>query len=94
MQEVIKYLEDKIIEDIKVYDITGKSIYNDFVIIGTAKNNRQMEALVASIRKDLAHILVRQEGINDWVVFDLGESIVHIFDEDTRAEYNLDRMYK
>jgi ribosome-associated protein len=94
MQEIIKYLEDKIIEDIKVYDITGKSIYNDFVIIGTAKNSRQMESLVASIRKDMSGKLIRQEGINEWIVFDLGEAIVHIFDEETRLEYDLDRMYR
>ena len=54
-KEIIDYLEDKIIEDIKTYDIQKKSQFNDYVIIGTAKNERQLEGLLNSIKKDFSH---------------------------------------
>ena len=61
-KEIIDYLEDKIIEDIKTYDIQKKSQFNDYVIIGTAKNERQLEGLLNSIKKDFSHKIRKKKG--------------------------------
>ena len=93
-KEIIDYLEDKIIEDIKTYDIQKKSQFNDYVIIGTAKNERQLEGLLNSIKKDFSHKIIKVDSSSDWLVIDLNEVIVHIFTTTTREEYNLERIFE
>lgn len=88
-----KYLSDKLIEDIEIFDIQGKSQFNDYAIIGTAKNERQLAGLVASIKKDLGSNIKQLEISQDWVVIDFDEVIVHILTAQNREIYKLERVF-
>lgn len=77
-----------------VLSITG------WFVITAGASNRQVRAIAAGIEEDvfLAGGLkpIRVEGLDDgtWVLVDYGDVIVHVFDEETRAFYDLERLWR
>jgi ribosome-associated protein len=91
--------DDKKGEDIVVLDV-GEiiSIAECFVVVG-ASNTRLVRTIVEEI--ELALKLAADEGprsvegLDDstWVLMDYGDVIVHVFLDETRAYYDLDRLW-
>jgi len=74
------------------------SITEAFVIV-SANNTRQVRTIVeeieASLKRDAGPGPRAVEGLDDasWVLMDYGDFIVHVFLADTRAYYDLDRLW-
>jgi ribosome-associated protein len=79
-----------------IIDLEGKSSYTDFIVIVTAYSERQTAAIadgiVESLREQRLRPLAR-EGQGSWILLDYGDVVVHVFHEDTRAFYDLDRLW-
>lgn len=85
-------------EDILTIDLAGKTTIADYMVIATGRSQRH----VASVAEDAARKL-KQAGIRsmhsegmraaDWVLIDAGDVIVHVFQPETRAFYNLEKMW-
>ena len=77
-----------------VLSITG------WFVITSGTSNRQVRAIAGGIEEDVflagGPKPVRVEGLDDgkWVLVDYGDVIVHIFDEETRAFYDLERLWR
>ncbi|MEX1217554.1 MAG: ribosome silencing factor [Acidimicrobiales bacterium] len=77
-----------------VLSITG------WFVITSGSSGRQVRALAASIEDDVALAggpkPLRVEGLDSgtWVLVDYGDVIVHIFDDETRAFYDLERLWR
>ena len=75
------------------------SITEHFVITNGA-NTRQVKAIVNEIEHQLKLVggpkPIRLEGLQslDWVLMDYGEFVVHIFSEEARGFYQLERLWK
>ena len=87
-------------EDILLLDISGLSLFADFFVICSGKSERQLKALVESVReaakKDLGILPhhVEGEAFSGWVLLDYVDVIVHIFDPELRAYYDLEGLWQ
>lgn len=84
-------------EDIIIYDFTSINPFIDRVIICSANNMRQVYAIAQMIKEKCREnkIGVRVEGNQDsrWILLDIDEIIVHVFLDDEREVYKLERLY-
>ena len=93
-------LDEKMGEDIKVIDISGISVLADYFIIASGSNRNQVQAMVDSVQEDLykkAGVEAKQiEGYQtaNWILLDYADIIVHVFDEENRLFYNLERIWR
>lgn len=94
-----KAIDDKLGEDIKILKIGSISSLTDYFVISGASNERQVKAIADNIEKELEGkgLFVRgKEGTDtcNWVLLDYGDFIIHIFKNDDREFYNLERLWK
>ena len=83
------------LEAIKVADVT---ILADYFVIASASNSTHVKALADELEfelKQLGRQPQRVEGYQsaNWIVLDYADVIVHIFYEDTRNYYNLEKLW-
>ena len=95
----INALEEKKAENIRVIDISKVSVLADYFIIAEGKNRNQIQALTDSVEKDLgkAGAVPKQiEGYesSNWILMDYADIIVHIFDNENRLFYDLERIWR
>ncbi len=92
--------EGKVGRDIIVLDVGDVLAITDFFVICHGGSDRQVKAIVDEVEAQLgiAYGLkpVRVEGLDDlsWVLMDYGSFVVHVFDEESRAFYDLERLWK
>jgi ribosome-associated protein len=90
---------DKKALDPCVLELKGVSSFTDYFIICSASSPQQVKAIAEGIQQGLKAGGVRmehQEGQWDsaWVLLDYGELIVHIFTEEARRFYDLERLWR
>lgn len=94
----VRYALDRKAYDLLLLDIASISSLADYFLICTARSDTQAQAIAESIRENLAAIgerPIRVEGFatGQWVLMDYGDVAVHIFLEDVRAFYDLERLW-
>ena len=94
----VKGLDEKKGIDIKVIDISNISLIADYFVIAAASNQNQMSALVRGVDEELnkaGYELKQQEGNNysSWILLDYNDIIVHVFTEEDREFYNLEKLW-
>ena len=68
-------------------------------MITSGRNTRQVRTIAEEIEQKLKEEghsgPIRTEGLRDasWVLLDYGDFVVHVFLEETRGYYNLDRLW-
>lgn len=97
IEVIIDALESVNLKDTIVYDMKEKSPFFDYLVISTASNSRQLNAVVAHIQDGLAehkmaHARVEGKNSNSWILVDCKEIIVNVFTEEERQYYNLEKM--
>ena len=91
-------LSDKKAQDIKVIDISEVSVMADYFIIASGTNRNQVQAMADNVEEKLhdAGVNPRQiEGYQtaNWILMDFNDIIVHIFNEEDRLFYNLEKIW-
>ena len=89
---------DRQASDIVLLDVAGVCGFADYLVIMSADNPRQIDALAEELEYALErqdHALHHREGRTDsgWVLLDFGNVIVHVFSEDQRDHYRLDQLW-
>ncbi|WP_127471223.1 ribosome silencing factor [Thiomicrorhabdus aquaedulcis] len=95
---VVKTLDDSKGRDIQVIDIAGISTFADCMIIATGTSTTHVRALgshVAQALKDAGEppLGIESSPQPDWVLVDLGDTIVHVMTEAARAHYALEKLW-
>lgn len=90
--------DDRQAVDLKVLDLAGVSDFTDYFLICSGSNERQVSAIADAVDGALRELKVRplhQEGTNSgrWVLLDYGDFIVHVFRDETRRFYSLERLW-
>lgn len=85
--------------NIKIVDCKNSSSLCDYNIIASAENVVQAKSMIQEIVANarLAGIeIISQEGLSqgEWVLLDLGDVIIHIFQEICRDTYDLDSLWR
>ena len=95
IDSIISIIEDKKGQDIKVFDMKGRSPFFDYSILCTGSSTRNIEAIANDIKKSSENIR-SIEGLEEcnWVLIDLGDIIISIFSKDAREYYQLDAFYE
>jgi len=73
--------------------------YADAFVILTGRSDRQVRSIAQSIIQTLksrGDPPLGVEGLDDgnWVLIDCNDAIVHVFDPETRAQYDLERLWR
>ncbi len=71
----------------------------ELFVITSAANDRQVKAICDEVERQIDEAggpkPIRIEGLNElqWVLMDYGDVVVHVFQEEQRAYYDLDRLW-
>jgi len=85
--------------ELTILDVRGRTSICDWFILCNGSNSRQIHAIADSIlrlsKNDLGIQPMGVEGAagKKWVLIDLGDVIVHIFDQNMRGYYDLDGLW-
>ena len=95
----VEALEDKKGEDIRVIDIHGVSVLADYFVIADGSNASQVKAMADNVEEELGkagHECRQIEGYQTagWILMDYGDVIIHVFDEENRLFYDLERIWR
>ncbi len=97
---VFEAMGDKQAQDLVILDLRPVSLVADFFVIGTVESPRQFKAVVQSaidaLRGEEGTKPGRIEGEPEsgWMVLDLGDVVVHVFDEVRREYYSLESLWE
>jgi ribosome-associated protein len=89
---------DKKALDVQVLHVAPLTSLADYLVIGSAESDRQTRAIADSVADVLAHVGQRPlslEGTTSgqWVLIDFGDVVAHVFKQDTRSHYALERLW-
>ena len=85
-------------DDIVALDVRTLTAFADTFMIVTATSDRRARAISDSIVKAVGGIGRKPSGVEGygegrWVLIDFDDLIVHVFQEDVRADYDLERLW-
>lgn len=100
VQAAMEAADDKLGHETSAYMVGDILGITEWFVITSGKTDRQVRAITESIEEVLTERggpkPVRIEGMNSasWVLMDYGFFVVHVFDEETRDYYELERLWK
>ena len=100
IRDIHNFLTDRKVKDIVILDLCEVHSYFKFFIIGTAMSTLHLSSTVRQMQKNFAdrlpqkHSGYRSDDIESgWVIIDFADPLVHLFLEDERQYYNLERLW-
>lgn len=97
-EKIVVAAEDKKATDVVILDVGGVSSVTDSYVVCSAKSTIQVQAIADNIEDEL-----KKQGINmlhkeghrqgRWILLDYGTCIAHVFLEEEREYYNLERLW-
>ena len=89
---------DKKAVDAVILDVQGVSTVTDYFVVCSGKSTTHLRTITDAIREDLKDAgarLLHAEGVPEsgWVLLDYGDVLMHVFLEDTRMYYALERLW-
>jgi ribosome-associated protein len=95
---LIDKADDMKAEDIKTINVQGKSSITDFMIVCTGNSKRHVASIADHVAKEakiagVEPLGIDGEALGEWVVVDLGTTMVHIMQEEQRELYQLEKLW-
>ena len=94
----VSSLEEKKGEKIKIIDISKISVVADYFVIASGKNANQIRAMADEVEEKLGKAGVEPKQIEgyagaNWILMDYRDFIIHIFNEEQRLYYDIERIW-
>jgi len=96
LTRILASLEDGKAVDVVTLDLAGKTLIADYMVVASGRSARQVIALAEHLVEALPRkwrVSIEGKTQGDWVLIDAGDIIVHLFRPETRAYYNLEKMW-
>ncbi|OLQ91962.1 ribosome silencing factor [Vibrio panuliri] len=101
-QQLNAFLVDKAddmkAQDIQTIDVQGKSSITDFMIVCTGTSKRHVASIADHVAREaklagFEPLAVDGEVEGEWVVVDMGDTILHVMQEEQREMYQLEKLW-
>ncbi|GDX33409.1 hypothetical protein LBMAG16_02400 [Actinomycetes bacterium] len=95
-----KAADEKQATDVTVLDVGEILAITDLFVVASAGNKRQVrtisDAITDAVRRETGRSPLSSEGVSQqqWILIDYGSVVVHIFDDETRRFYEIERLYQ
>jgi len=91
--------EEKKALGVVVLKLSAITEFTDYFVICAGNSTRQTQAIADAVIEELKQIKARPlhtEGYNnaEWILIDYGAFVVHIFTEESRSFYDLERLWR
>jgi ribosome-associated protein len=98
VREAVAAAEDRKAVELRVLHLEKVSDFTDYFLICSGTSERQVQAIADSVQEKMREERVRPlhvEGYNrgQWILLDYGDFVVHIFQEEPRRFYSLERLW-
>lgn len=99
IETVISAASDKKATNIVILDLREIASFTDYFIICSGRASRQVQAIADEIEEQLRKESCRTSNIEgyqkaEWILMDYGDFVVHIFGQEAREFYNLERLWR
>ena len=97
---IAQVIDEKQGSDILVLPVGDVIAVTEYFVVTSASNPRLVraitDAVLGSVRDATGRGPLRSEGAREqqWVLIDYGDVVVHIFNDETRRFYEIERLYK
>jgi len=86
-------------DDLVALDVSGPLPLTDIFLLVSGRNERNVQAIASEIEDKLLEAgakTLRREGRTEgrWILLDFGDLIAHVFHEEDRMYYSLERLWK
>ncbi len=83
--------------DVVIMDLRGLTTMTDFFVVCSADSDIQIRAIADAVDDGMREkgdgVWHRESGTSSWVLLDFVDVVVHIFHRNTRAFYNLEKLW-
>ena len=86
-------------EDLVALDVSGPLPLTDIFFLASGRNERNVQAIAGEIEEKMIEAgakPLRREGRAEgrWILLDFGDVVAHVFHEEDRMYYSLERLWK
>lgn len=94
IEKITAVLDKNKADAIEVFDLKEKDYFVDSVVIATSLNARHTEALLNHLKTELkpAEQFLGVDISDEWIVIDLGDTLIHIMTPEYRVKYNIEEF--
>ncbi len=98
-KKIAGILDEKKARDVVIIDLSEKSIIADYFVIASGRSTTAVKSLADNVdeklSKDYGVEPLRRDGFSEakWIAVDYGSVILHVFHEETREYYHLERLW-
>lgn len=97
-EAIAEVLENRKATDIKVIYVRERTSLTSYFVLATGQSSTHVRALAGEVEHKMELRALPAFGVegrdNDaWIAMDYSDVIVHIFNRESRAFYNLDKLY-
>ena len=94
----VSLVEEKMAEEVLVLDLRGVSSMTDYFLICHGSSDRLVQAISDHLLEMMKEKGVRALGVEGytegrWILLDFGDLVIHVFFEETRRFYDLERLW-
>ena len=97
-EAIAEVLENRKATDVKVIYVRERTSLTSYFVLATGQSSTHVRALAGEVEHKMELRALPAFGVegrdNDaWIAMDYSDVIVHIFNRESRAFYNLDKLY-
>ena len=96
--DAARMIADNKCSDVVVLDVTKVSTMSDYIIVASGTSDRQMKSTADDVgalgaKRNYAPYRTDADDRSTWIVVDFVDVVVHIFEPNTRAHYDLEMLW-